>query len=189
MKSSIFDLEELNCWNKNLDIDLDASERNLDSFLHETWLLAKFRCHLWKILSPSYDIGLGWNLERLYSFESWIEKKLRLHQLDYCSSRYSSWNSRKSTLADYEIWLWRLRFPYSSLFYFLALDFQKGMDVSFLMPLESLHFNLQSSRSAQNIDWRSNLPIISNLLLFASFIQKCLQNIKQIISMHFIYKT
>ena len=31
--------------------------------------------------------------------------------------------------------------------------------------------------------------IISNLLLFASFIQKCLQNIKQIISRHFIYKT
>jgi hypothetical protein len=29
-----------------------------------------------------------------------------------------------------------------SLFYFLVLDFQKGMDVSFLMPLESLHFDL-----------------------------------------------
>ena len=53
MKSSSFDLEELNCWNQNLDIGLDAS-----------------------------------------------------------------------------------------LFYFLALDVQKGMDVSFLMPLESLHFNL-----------------------------------------------
>ena len=37
MKSSRFDLEELNCWNKNLDIGLDASERNLDSFLHETY--------------------------------------------------------------------------------------------------------------------------------------------------------
>jgi hypothetical protein len=34
----------------------------------------------------------------------------------------------------------------------------------------------------------SNLPIISNLLLFASFIQKCLHNIKQRISRHFIYK-
>jgi hypothetical protein len=123
--------------------------------------------------------------------EIWVmnPKQLSLHQLDFCSSRYSSWNSRRSTLADCEIWLWRLRFPCSSLFYFLALDFQKGMDVRFLMPLESFHFNLQSSRSAQNIDWRSNLPIISNLLLFASFIQKCLQNIKQRISRHFIYKT
>jgi len=74
MKSSSFDLEELNCWNKNLDIGLDASECNLDSFLHETCLLAEFRCHLWKIISPSYDIGVGWNLESLYTFESWIQK-------------------------------------------------------------------------------------------------------------------
>jgi len=96
-------------------------------------------------------------------------KKLILHQLDFCSSRYSSWNGRRSTLADCKIWLWRLWFPCSSLFYFLALDVQKGMDVSFLIPLESLHFNLYSSRSAQNIDWRSNLPIISNLLLFCIF--------------------
>jgi hypothetical protein len=46
MKSSSFDLEELNCLNKNLDVSLDASERNLDSFLHETCLLAEFSCHL-----------------------------------------------------------------------------------------------------------------------------------------------
>ena len=57
--------------------------------------------------------------------------KLSLHQLDFCSSRYSILNGRRSTLADCEIWLWRLRFPCSSLFYFLALDVQKGMDVSF----------------------------------------------------------
>jgi hypothetical protein len=38
------------------------------------------------------------------------------------------------------------------------------------------------------MDWRSNLPVTSNLLVFASFIQKCLQNIKQRISRHFIYK-
>jgi len=123
--------------------------------------------------------------------ELWVMnlKKLSLHQLDFCSSRYSSWNSRRSTLVDCKIWLWRLRFPCSFLFYFLALDSQKCMDITFLMPLESLHFNLQRSRSAQNIDWKSNLPIISNLLLFASFIQKCLQNIKQRILRHFIYKT
>jgi hypothetical protein len=29
-----------------------------------------------------------------------------------------------------------------SLFSFLALNLQKGMDVSFLVPLESLHFDL-----------------------------------------------
>jgi hypothetical protein len=65
MKSSIFDLEELNYWNKNLDIGLDASERNLDSFLHETYLLVEFRCHLWKIIYPSYDIFFCLNLESL----------------------------------------------------------------------------------------------------------------------------
>jgi len=131
MKSSSFDLEELNFWNKNLDIGLNASERNLDSFLHETCLLVEFRCHLWKIISPSYDIGFGCLLA-----------EFSLHQFDFCSSRYSSWNGQRSTLTDCEIWFWRLRFPCSSLFYFLALDVQKGMDVSFLMPLESLHFKL-----------------------------------------------
>jgi len=142
MKSSNFDLEELNCWNKNLDIGLDASECNLDSFLHETCLLAEFSCHLWKIISPSYDIVCSLKFGAF--IEIWVRnpKTFILHQLDFCSSRYTSRNGRRSTLADCEIWLWRLRFPCSSLFYFLALDFQKGMDVSFLMPLESLHFNL-----------------------------------------------
>jgi hypothetical protein len=141
MKSSSFDLEELNCWNKNLDIGLDASKHNLDSFLHETCLLAEFRCHLWKLISPSYDIVFGWTLEHI---DLWVRNltKLSLYQLDFCSSRYSSWYGWRSTLADCEIWHWRLRFPWYSLFYFLVLDFQKGMDVRFLMPLESLHFNL-----------------------------------------------
>jgi hypothetical protein len=52
------------------------------------------------------------------------------------------------------------------------------MNVSFLTLLQSLHFDLYSLRYAQNIEWRSNLPITFNLLLFASFIQKYLQNIK-----------
>jgi len=110
----------------------------------------------------------------------WVRnpKQLGLHQLDFCSSRYSSQNGQRSTLVYCKIWLWRLWFPCSSSFYFLAFDVQKIMDVKFLMPLESLQVDLQSSRSAQNIDWRSNLSITSNLLLFASFIQKCLQNIK-----------
>jgi len=63
MKSSKFDLEELNFWNNNLDISLDASKRNLGSFLHETCLLAEFSCQLWKLISPSYDIVFGWNVE------------------------------------------------------------------------------------------------------------------------------
>ena len=76
MTSSSFDLKELNCLNKKLDVGLDASKRNLDSFLHETCLLAEFSCHLWKIISPSYDIFFCCNLERLYSFESGIQKNL-----------------------------------------------------------------------------------------------------------------
>ena len=38
-------LKELNCW-KHLYVGLDASEWNLDSFLHATCLLAEFSCHL-----------------------------------------------------------------------------------------------------------------------------------------------
>ena len=139
MKSSSFDLEELNCLNKNLDIDLDVLERNLDSFLHKTCLLVEFSCHLWKIISPSYDFATIWIVDRLWVINP---NKLSLHQLDLCSSKYLSRNGWRSTLADCEIWLWRLRFPCSSLFYFLASNVQKGMDVRFLMPLESLHFNL-----------------------------------------------
>jgi hypothetical protein len=74
MKSSSFDLEEINYWNKNLDVGLDASERNLDSFLHETCLHAEFSCHIWKLISPSYDIFFGWNLESWYFFEFGIQK-------------------------------------------------------------------------------------------------------------------
>ena len=55
--------------------------------------------------------------------------------------------------------------------------------------METHHFDLQSSSSAQNINRWSNLSIMSNLLLFESQTQKCLQNIKQRISSHFIYKT
>jgi hypothetical protein len=67
MKSLRFDLEELNCWNKNLDVGLDASERSLDLFLHETYLLAKFSCHFWKIISLSYDIFFGLKFGALIS--------------------------------------------------------------------------------------------------------------------------
>jgi len=62
MKSSSFDLDELNCWNKNLDVGLDASGCNLDLFLHKTCLLAEFICYLRKLISPSYEIYFGWNV-------------------------------------------------------------------------------------------------------------------------------
>ena len=151
MKSSRFDLEELNFWNKNLDIGLDASERNLDLFLHETcwWQNSDV------IFEKSYLPHMTSFWLKFWAFiDLWVmnPKKLRLHELDFWSSRYSSWNGRRSTLTDCKIWLWRLRFACSSLFYFLALDVQKGMDVSFLISLESLHFDFYSSRSAQNID-------------------------------------
>jgi len=66
MKSSSFDLEELNCWNKNLDIGLDASERYLDLFFHETCLLAEFRCHFEKSYLPHMTYFLA-EIWRVYS--------------------------------------------------------------------------------------------------------------------------
>ena len=140
MKSSSYDLEELNCWNKNLDVGLDASERNLDS--SQNLFAGRI-----KLSSLKNHISLIWHrfwLKFGTFIVLWVRNptKLSLHQLDFCSSRYSSWNDRRSTLADCKIWFWNLQFPCSSLVYCLALDFQKGMDVSFLIPLESLHFDL-----------------------------------------------
>jgi len=72
MKSSSSDLEELNCWYKNLDVGLDASECNLDLFLHETCLLAEFSCHLWKSYLPHMTSFLAeiWSVDRSLSQES-----------------------------------------------------------------------------------------------------------------------
>jgi hypothetical protein len=137
-----FDLKELNYWNKDLYVNLDALKSILNLFLHKTCLLANFICH----------------------FRN--------------SSRYSSRNGQRSTLAECEICLWRLQFP-CSLFFFFPIYIEKDMDVSFLIPLESLRFNLSNSSSTQNINGRSNILIISNLLRFESFIHKYLQNIKQ----------
>ena len=60
--------------------------------------------------------------------------------------------------------------PFFPLYMYREREREKGMDISFLMPLESLRFDFQSSSSVQNIDRRSNLPIISNLLCFESYI-------------------
>jgi hypothetical protein len=105
-----FDLEELNCWNKDLDVGLDALGHNLNLFLHKTYMLAEFMCHLRKIISLKFG--------RLIGLQVRNPTKLSLHQMDFCSSRYSSRNGWRSTLAKYEIWLWRLRFPFSFFFYF-----------------------------------------------------------------------
>ena len=50
-------------------------------------------------------------------------KQLSLHQFEFCSSRYSSQNGWRSTLADCEIWIWRLQFPCYLYFYFSWLIF------------------------------------------------------------------
>jgi len=42
------DLKELNCLNKDLDVGLDTLGSKLDMFLHKTYLLAGFICHLRK---------------------------------------------------------------------------------------------------------------------------------------------
>jgi hypothetical protein len=44
--------------------------------------------------------------------------KLRLHQMDFSSSIYSSQNGQRSTLVECEICLWRLRSPCYFSFYF-----------------------------------------------------------------------
>ena len=51
VKSSSFDLDELNCWNKNLDVDLNL-------FLHKTCLLAEIICYLTKYISHIWSISL-----------------------------------------------------------------------------------------------------------------------------------
>jgi len=67
----------------------------------------------------------------------------------------------------------------SFFFIFFPIYIEKDMDVSFLIALKSLRFNLSNSSSTQNINGRSNILIIFNLLCFESFIHKYLQNIKQ----------
>jgi hypothetical protein len=106
-----------------LDVGMDASGCNLDSFHHKTCLLAEFICHFRKIISPSYEIFFWLKCSMLIGL--WVRnpKKLSLHQMDFYNSRYSSWNGQRSTLADCKIWLWRLQFPCSSFSYFSFLRF------------------------------------------------------------------
>jgi hypothetical protein len=55
----------------------------------------------------------------------WVRnpKQLSLYQLDVYKSRYLILNGQRSTLAECEIWLWRMWFPCSLSFYFSWLIF------------------------------------------------------------------
>jgi hypothetical protein len=55
-----------------LDVSLDASGCNLDSFFQETCLLVKFSCHLWKsyILHMISFVAEIWSVDRSLSQES-----------------------------------------------------------------------------------------------------------------------
>ena len=99
--------------------------------------------------------------------------------MHFCSSRYWIFNGQRSTLAECEIWLWRMWFPWSFSFYFSFLRFPERYGCSIFSATGITSFQPLYSRSAQNVDRTSNLPVTSNLLIFASFIQKYLQNIKK----------
>ena len=55
----------------------------------------------------------------------WVRnpKQLSLHKLDFWSSKYGIFNGQRSTLADFEIWLWRMWFPWYFSFYFSCITF------------------------------------------------------------------
>jgi hypothetical protein len=136
------DLEELNFPNKNLNVNLDALGSKLDLFFHKTCLMTEFICYLRKIISLLYELFFLLKFGRLIGLWVRNKKKLSLHQMEFSNSRYSSWNDQRSTLTECKICLWRLRFPWSFSFYFSFHICIKGIDVSFLMPLESLCFYL-----------------------------------------------
>ena len=143
---------------------------------HNFWVcrgenLCLFSAGCW-LLPPSSPLPL---LKFGAFIDLWVRNptKLSLHQLDFGSSSYWILNGQRSTLTDCEIWLWRLWLPWYFSFYFSCITFSERYGCYI--------FNATGITS--------NMPITFNLLLFASFIQKCLQNIKQRISRHFTYKT
>jgi hypothetical protein len=121
--------------------NMDALGCNLNLFLHKTYLLAEFMCHLRKLISLSYKFFFYYNLVGWLVLESEIQK---------------NWVCIKWTFVAQDIQIgmvegqhWQnMRFDFEdcdllalSPFVFLAIYVQKGMDVSFLMPLESLRFD------------------------------------------------
>ena len=124
-----------------MDVGFDAMRCNLDSFLHETCLPAEFSCHLWKLISPSYDIVCGWNLESLYKFESGIQHNWVCINWMSVAPDIKFWMDKGQYWQNASFDFEGCDFHALCIFIFLDLDFQKGMDVHFLMPLESLHFD------------------------------------------------
>jgi hypothetical protein len=156
----------------------------LDLFLLKTCLLAEFVSHLRKIISLSYELFFLLKLGRLIGFRVRNPKQLSLHQMDFSNSRYSSRNGWKSILTKHEICLWRLRFPCSFFFYFschICMEkygyyLSNATRITLFLPLKlKLYTKYWSKVKFVNVWHGWNMVwIVSNLLLFESYIQKCL---------------
>jgi hypothetical protein len=178
-----FDLKELNCRNKDLDVNLDALGCNLDLFFHKTCLLAEFMCHLSK-----NHISLIWarfllTFGRLIGH--WVKspKKFSLHQMDFYSSRYSSWNDWRSTSAECEIQLWRLWFPCSLLLlFFLPYMYSKVWMLVFFVSTSRAQALHKTSIIGQ-------ICQLSPIYFFFNLASKSAFKTLKKISRHFIYKT
>jgi hypothetical protein len=116
-----FDLEELNCRNKDLDVGLDALRSTLDLFLHKTCLLAKFMCHLRKIISLSYELFFLLKFGRLIGLQVRNPKTLSLHLMDFSSLRYSSRNGQRQYWKNARFVFEGCDFHAFSLFIFLTI--------------------------------------------------------------------
>ena len=115
------------CW-QNSDVIFDKSYLpHMKSFVAEIWSVYRSLSQESKTIEFA-SIGL-----------------LQLHILNFEWPKVNTGRMRDLTLQDVISMIFLFLF-------FFALHIQKGMDVSFLVPLESLHFDLQNSRSAQNID-------------------------------------
>ena len=114
------------CWQNSVVIFEKSYLPHMTSFLAKTWSIDSY------LIQESKNIEFG---------------SIGLLQIKIFKSKWLKVNIGR--LQDLTL---KAAISMSSLFYFLALDVQKGMNVSFLMSLESLHFDLQSSRSAENID-------------------------------------
>jgi hypothetical protein len=117
---------------------------------------------------------------RLISLQVRNPTKLSLHQMDLSCLRYSSRNGWKSSLTEYEIFLWRLRFPCSFSFYFschIRIEryecyISNATRISSFRPLE-LKLCTKHRSEIKSVNY---LQFISFwiLHLFESYIQKCL---------------
>jgi hypothetical protein len=117
---------------------------------------------------------------RLISLQVRNSTKLSLHQMDLSCLRYSSRNGWKSSLTEYEIFLWRLRFPCSFSFYFSChihieryeCYISNATRITSFRPLElKLCTKHRSEIKSVNYLQFTSFWILH---LFESYIQKCL---------------